>query len=179
MKAVNIHEGIESTLLILRNRLKPTAQYPSIEIIEQYSELPEVECFPSQLNQVFMNLIGNAIDALHERATMTPDGGEHRDPRITIRTTALDSHWVRIAIADNGPGIPESIRHRLFDPFFTTKPVGEGTGLGLSICYQIVVEKHGGRLYCASEPGQGTQFIIEIPVRTLKKPAQPEVRSAI
>ncbi|WP_232251333.1 amino acid permease [Oscillatoria acuminata] len=182
MKPVNIHEGIESTLLILQNRLKPTAQYPRIEIIEEYSELPEVECFASQLNQVFMNILSNAIDALHERvkaAILTPDGGEVPSPRITIRTAALDSHWVRIAIADNGPGIPESICNRLFDPFFTTKPVGEGTGLGLSICYQIVVEKHGGRLYCASEPEQGTEFIIEIPVRTVKKTAQREVIRAI
>ncbi|MBO0348351.1 amino acid permease [Phormidium pseudopriestleyi FRX01] len=175
MKAVNIHEGIESTLLILRSRFKPTAQCPSIEIIEEYGDLPEVECLASQLNQVFMNLISNAIDALHEQANKTPEGGEPPAPTITIRTAALDSHWVRIAIADNGPGVPESIRNRLFDPFFTTKAVGEGTGLGLSICYQIVVEKHGGRLYCSSEPGQGAQFIIEIPVRSVRKPAQPKV----
>ncbi|WP_254567206.1 amino acid permease [Oscillatoria sp. HE19RPO] len=171
MKPVNIHEGIDSTLLILQNRLKPTAQYPRIEIIEEYSDLPAVECFASQLNQVFMNIISNAIDALHERvkaAILTPDGEEMPVPKITIRTAALDSHWVRIAIADNGTGIPESICNRLYDPFFTTKGVGEGTGLGLSICYQIVVEKHGGRLYCCSQPGQGTEFIIEIPVRTVK-----------
>ncbi len=179
MKAVNIHEGIESTLLILRNRLKPKAQCPTIEIIEQYSDLPKVECFASQLNQVFMNIISNAIDALHEQAINSLEGVEPPTPRITIRTAALDSHWVRIAIADNGPGVPESIRNRLFDPFFTTKPVGEGTGLGLSICYQIVVEKHGGRLYCVSEPGQEAQFIIEIPVKSVKKTAQREVSRAI
>ena len=182
MKPVNIHEGIDSTLLILQNRLKEKAQCPSIEIIKQYSDLPAVECFASQLNQVFMNIISNAIDALHERfkaTTLNSDGGEVPSPRITIRTTALDLHWVRIAIADNGPGIPESICNRLYDPFFTTKAVGEGTGLGLSICYQIVVEKHGGRLYCESELGQGTQFIIEIPVRTVRKPVQTAVNSAL
>ncbi|MCT7976566.1 amino acid permease [Laspinema olomoucense] len=182
MKKVNIHEGIESTLLILQNRLKGKAQYPRIQIIEQYSDLPEVECFASQLNQVFMNIISNAIDALHERAQaaiLTPDQGDVQPPRIKIHTAALDSHWVRITIADNGPGIPENIQHRLFDPFFTTKAVGEGTGLGLSICYQIVVEKHGGRLYCTSDPGEGAQFIIEIPVKTVRKAAQPEVISAI
>jgi PAS domain S-box-containing protein len=181
MKPVNIHEGIDSTLLILQNRLKPKAQYPRIEIIEEYSDLPAVECFASQLNQVFMNIISNAIDALHERikaAILTPDGEEVPVPKITIRTAALDSHWVRIAIADNGPGIPESICNRLYDPFFTTKPVGEGTGLGLSICYQIVVEKHGGRLSCSSQPGQGTEFIIDIPVRRGRNPAQSDMKSA-
>jgi PAS domain S-box-containing protein len=181
MKAVNIHEGIKSTLLILGNRLKPKAQCPRIEIIEEYSELPEVECFASQLNQVFMNIISNAIDALNEwcqAPNLTPDEGEVPPPRITIRTAALDSYWVRITIADNGPGIPESICNRLFDPFFTTKGVGKGTGLGLSICYQIVVEKHGGRLYCSSEPGEGAQFFIEIPVRTSRKPAPSEVSRA-
>ncbi|MGL5196772.1 MAG: ATP-binding protein, partial [Chroococcales cyanobacterium] len=180
MKPVNIHEGIDSTLLILQNRLKPKAQYPRIEIIEEYSDLPAVECFASQLNQVFMNIISNAIDALHERvkaAILNPDGGEVPVPKITIRTAALDSHWVRIAIADNGTGIPESICHRLYDPFFTTKAVGEGTGLGLSICYQIVVEKHGGRLSCSSKPGEGTEFIIEIPLRTVRKPAQADMNS--
>lgn len=171
MKRVNIHEKIDSTLLILQNRLKPKAQCPSIQIIKQYSDLPAVECFASQLNKVFMYIISNAIDALHEQATKTPEGAETPTPRITIRTTALDANWVRIAIADNGPGIPESIGNRLYDPFFTTKPVGEGTGLGLSICYQIVVEKHGGRLSCASEPGQGAQFIIEIPIKSVRKTA--------
>ncbi|MCT7982487.1 ATP-binding protein [Laspinema sp. A4] len=182
MKAVNIHEGIESTLLILGNRLKAKGQCPRIEILEEYSELPDVECFASQLNQVFMNIISNAIDALNEwcqAPNLTSDDGDASPPRITIRTAALDSHWIRIAIADNGPGIPESICNRLFDPFFTTKGVGKGTGLGLSICYQIVVEKHGGRLYCSSEPGEGAEFIIEIPVRTVRKPAQQKVNSVI
>ncbi len=111
-------------------------------------------------------------------AILTPDGEEMPVPKITIRTAALDSHWVRIAIADNGTGIPESICNRLYDPFFTTKAVGKGTGLGLSICYQIVVEKHGGRLSCYSQPGQGTEFIIDIPVKTVRKPAQSDLNRA-
>ncbi|MEW5861226.1 MAG: PAS domain S-box protein [Cyanobacteriota bacterium] len=160
MKAVDIHEGIDSTLLILQNRLRAASNYPSIEIVKEYGNLPPVECYAGQLNQVFMNLLNNGIDALETQP----------EPRIiTIRTEvgrgkSLSSPYVLIRIADNGPGMTEQVKARLFDPFFTTKPVGKGTGLGLSISYQIVVEKHGGILKCISAPGQGAEFWIEIPI---------------
>jgi PAS domain S-box-containing protein len=184
MKAVNIHEGIDSSLLILQNRLKGKLQRPGIQVVERYANLPPVECFASQLNQVFMNILGNAIDALHDRSralAVTGDLDEPWTPTIWISTEAISSQWVKISIEDNGPGIPEKIQNRLFEPFFTTKGIGEGTGLGLSICYQIVVEKHGGRLQCYSQPGQGCQFVIEIPVEQHYNPRMPqkltEVRS--
>lgn len=165
MKPVDLHKGIESTLLILQNHLKPTPEHPGIEICKCYGDLPQVECYASQLNQVFMNILTNAIDAL--RSQDQPQVGSPFQSRSTIRvsTEAPNPESVVIRIADNGPGIPENIQQRLFDPFFTTKPVGQGTGLGLSICYQIVVERHGGQLQCLSSPGQGTEFIIELPVR--------------
>ncbi len=160
MKAVDIHEGINSTLMILQNRLKARHDRPDINIIKQYGKLPLVECYAGQLNQVFMNVLSNGIDALEE-ACLT-----HRitDPAITISTELLPSKEVRITIADNGLGMPEKVRQRLFDPFFTTKPVGKGTGMGLSISYQIVTEKHGGSLTCHSQPGQGAEFTIQIPL---------------
>jgi GAF domain-containing protein len=159
-KPVDIHEGIESTLLILQYRLKARPDQAAIEIVREYGELPLVECYPAQLNQVFMNIISNAIDAL-ETDTATSV--------ITISTGvfSLPNHqepWAMIKISDNGPGIPDKVRSQIFDPFFTTKPVGKGTGLGLSISYKIVVEKHGGKIDCISQPGKGTQFIIKIPV---------------
>ncbi len=157
MKKVNIHEGIDSTLLILQHRLKGQGNSPPIEVVKKYRDLPLVECYPSQLNQVFMNIISNAIDALDNYNTKS-------SRQITIATELLASNLVAIKIADNGPGIPEKIRARIFDPFFTTKPVGKGTGLGLSISYKIVVEKHKGQLKCISQPGQGTEFWIEIPL---------------
>ncbi|MBW4494614.1 MAG: GAF domain-containing protein [Oscillatoria princeps RMCB-10] len=172
MKPVNIHEGIESSLLILQNRLKAKPDQPGIQIVREYGDLPEVECYAGQLNQVFMNLLNNSIDALQERDRERSREELKKNPStITIRTQrAVENNWVAIAIEDNGPGIPESARLRIFDPFFTTKPVGEGTGLGLSISYQIVADKHGGRLKCVSEPGQGAEFWIEIPIRqTVKK----------
>ncbi|MEG4498280.1 GAF domain-containing protein [Microcoleus sp. F10-C6] len=167
MKSVDIHEGIDSTLLILHSRLKPNGLVPGIEVIKNYGDLPKVECYPGQLNQVFMNILANAIDSL-----------ENQPPPKTIKiSTAVvgqDSEAdesgksrgqvVVIRIQDSGPGLPEKAKCHLFDPFFTTKPVGKGTGLGLSISYQIVVEKHGGSLKCISEPGQGADFRIEIPV---------------
>lgn len=157
MKKVNIHEGIDSTLLILQHRLKRQGNSPPIEVVKKYGDLPLVECYPGQLNQVFMNIISNAIDALDNHNTKS-------SRQITIATELLVSNLVAIKIADNGPGIPEKIRARIFDPFFTTKPVGKGTGLGLSISYKIVVEKHKGQLKCISQPGQGTEFWIEIPL---------------
>ena len=188
MKPVNIHEGLDNTLLILQHRFKPNSHYPGIAIEKEYADLPSVVCYAGQLNQVFMNIISNAVDALEGalaaemplngdrpllRAMGDPEtapGGtaiaspEPAAPKIVIATEALDGDRVRIQIRDNGPGIPSEVVAKLFDPFFTTKPVGQGTGLGLSISYQIVVEKHRGQLTCQSKAGQGTTFCIEIPI---------------
>lgn len=159
VKAVDIHEGIDNTLLILGHRLKASGAKAGIQVVKEYGELPPVECYPGQLNQVFMNVLSNAIDALDEARD------KKQQPSIRISSEMLENNHVAIRIADNGPGIPSEILNRLFDPFFTTKPIGKGTGLGLSISYHIVVEKHGGLLKCKSEPGQGTEFWVEIPVR--------------
>ncbi len=168
MKVVDIHEGIDSTLLLLKNRLKATSKHPYIEVIKEYDKLPSVECYPGQLNQVFMNILVNAIDSLEEQFS----GDEEENqlscnvlPWIRIRTELLERDWVVIRIADNGLGMTKEQSCKLFDPFFTTKPVGKGTGLGLSISYRIVVEKHGGKLHCISLPKQGAEFFIEIPIQ--------------
>ncbi|MGB3536150.1 MAG: PAS domain S-box protein [Microcoleaceae cyanobacterium] len=149
-KQVDIHQGIKSTLMILQNRLL------GIEVITEYTELPQVECYPGQLNQVFMNLLDNAIYILEN----TPD---HKT--IRIQTDRIDSDWIRIKIANSGPEISNSICDKVFDPFFTTKPIGQGTGLGLSISYQIITDKHNGKINCYPLQGEGTEFSIEIPVR--------------
>jgi signal transduction histidine kinase len=179
LKAVDIHQGIDNTLLILQHRLRSEGDTGEILLIKDYGHLPRVTCYASQLNQVFMNLISNAIDAVETQP----------DPRlITIHTSLIHNSKSRntescstsniqndrtrsykfpsvfILITDNGPGMSKEIHHKIFDPFFTTKPVGSGTGLGLSISYQIVVEKHKGQLSCISAPGYGTAFIVEIPV---------------
>ena len=168
IKAVDIHEGLDSTLVILQNRLKPVHGQPGAEVIKKYGNLPKVECFAGQLNQVFMNLLTNAIDALDERdQARTLEEIEANPSKIQIHTELLNDDQVVIRIADNGPGMTSQVQQRLFDPFFTTKPVGVGTGLGLSISYQIVVEKHKGQLRCLSELGQGTEFFIQIPLRQL------------
>lgn len=165
-KAVDIHEGIDSTLTILQHRLKAGPDHPAIEIIKEYGHLPLVECYAGQLNQVFMNILSNAIDALEEYNQQRTFEASLKQPgRIQISTEVSSDGWLTIRIADNGPGISETAKTRLFDPFFTTKPVGKGTGLGLSISYGIVLEKHGGKLYCQSAPGQGTEFVIEIPIQ--------------
>lgn len=161
MKPVNLHEGLESTLLILHHRLVDQPDLSPIRLIRQYSELPLVECYPAQLNQVFMNILSNSIEALREKQRSQTD----YLPEIRIQSELASANWVRVRIADNGPGITAEVQSRLFDPFFTTKDPGKGTGLGLSISYQIVVEKHGGQIYCLSNPGQGTEFMIEVPVR--------------
>jgi signal transduction histidine kinase len=167
-KAVNIHEGIDSTLMILQNRLKATPESFSIKVMKNYSHLPLVQCYPGQLNQVFMNLLGNAIDALEEyNQQRAPEEIKANPSTIRISTNAIDHDWIAISIVDNGPGMTEQVRSHLFDPFFSTKPVGKGTGLGLSISYQIVTEKHGGKLDCYSAPGEGTEFVIEIPLHQL------------
>ena len=164
MKQVDIHEGIESTLMILQNRLKNKADRPPINLIKEYGNLPLVECYPGQLNQVFMNLLSNAIDAL-EMEINKPERTEGKDFAIRIRTEVTDNNCVMMRIADTGPGMSENVKRRLFDPFFTTKPIGKGTGLGLAISHSIVVEKHGGELTCNSVLGEGSEFAIEIPLR--------------
>jgi two-component system, NtrC family, sensor kinase len=184
MKAVNIHEGIDSTLMILQNRIKAQGDRPVITITKNYCNLPLIECYAGQLNQVFMNILGNGIDALEEAmedpawlqknlAAHAPDPGDSQaieeDPEpllaIDICTELVDSTWVSIRIKDNGLGIPEPVRQKLFNPFFTTKPVGKGTGMGLSISYQIITEKHGGQLQCLSTLGGGAEFVILIPIQ--------------
>ncbi|MEO0838557.1 MAG: response regulator [Cyanobacteria bacterium J06641_2] len=167
-KRVNIHQGIESTLVMLQHRFRKTDYRDAIEIIKQYSDLPQITCFPSELNQVFMHLLNNAIDALNEEAKNLQAKNKAADFKntytISISTETMECGSIaKISIADNGTGIPEKIRRCIFDPFFTTKSVGKGSGLGLSICYQIIVQKHSGKLICNSSPGKGTEFTIEIP----------------
>uniref|UniRef100_A0A0C1NFX5 histidine kinase n=1 Tax=Tolypothrix bouteillei VB521301 TaxID=1479485 RepID=A0A0C1NFX5_9CYAN len=168
MKPVDIHEGIESTLMILQHRLLASDNWSKINIIKEYGKLPLVNCYASSLNQVFMNLLSNAIDALEEAKRHRSGDLEltlnSECPTIQISTELAGLNTVKICITDNGCGIDCEIQKKVFDPFFTTKPVGSGTGLGLSISYQIVVEKHGGRLYCHSTPGKGTCFVVEIPI---------------
>jgi signal transduction histidine kinase len=159
MKLVDIHQGIDSTLMILQNRLKVKAGHPAIKVVKEYGNLPQVECYAGQLNQVFMNILTNAVDALENYK-------QDEEGMITIRTEVLDGNsHVRIRIKDNGSGMTEDVMTRLFDPFFTTKPQGKGTGLGLAISYQIVVKKHRGQLKCISAPGEGAEFLIEILIR--------------
>ncbi|MEH2113685.1 sensor histidine kinase [Nostoc sp.] len=188
MKAVNIHDGIDGTLMILHHRLKADVRRPAIEIIKDYAKLPLIECYPGQLNQVFMNILANAIDALEESMEnwgvksspqsplpLIPRGDPtFPNPQITIRTKALDKDWVVVRIADNGPGMKEEVIRRIYDPFFTTKEIGKGTGLGMAISYQIVVDRHGGMLKCRSKPGEGTEFWIQIPINCLLLDATEE-----
>lgn len=188
-KQVNIHEGLENTLLILQPRLNPHSS--NIKFVKEYGNLPPVECYPGQLNQVFMNLLNNAIDALEKSVGERILNGSRILPSaesrngsglIKISTDVVNScttqppnsgkpqaaQSIVIRIADNGPGIPPQVQEHIFDPFFTTKPVGKGTGLGLSISYQIIVEQHGGQIICCSEPGKGTEFIVKIPVTSVR-----------
>ena len=160
VKAVNIHDGLDSTLMILGHRLKEQSHRPAIQVEKDYGELPAVECYAGQLNQVFMNLLGNAVDALEEAIA----NRQCTVPKIRIQTRRLEKDWAIIRIVDNGPGISQEVQQRLFDPFFTTKPVGQGTGLGLAISYQIITERHQGSLECFSELGIGTEFAIAIPL---------------
>jgi len=156
-KPANIHTGIDSTLMILQHRLKPKGELAEINVVKEYGDLPEIACYAGSLNQVFMNILANSIDAMEESRVK-------QKKTITIKTEQIDSDTVTIRIKDDGSGMTEKVRQRLFDAFFTTKPEGKGTGLGLSISYQIVVEKHGGKLECVSAPGQGAEFIITIPI---------------
>jgi len=162
MKSVDIHQGIDSTVMLLQPRLRKEGGRLGIEVIKNYSTLPLITCYASQLNQVFMNILTNAIDALLV-ARDCPENSQTQ-PTITISTEVTDRKSAIIRIADNGPGMRNEVLHKIFDPFFTTKPVGSGTGLGLSISHSIVVSSHGGKLTCVSAPGEGSEFIIEIPI---------------
>ncbi|MBD2356833.1 amino acid permease [Tolypothrix sp. FACHB-123] len=161
MKVVNIHEGIDSTLMILAHRFKANDKRPEIKVVKEYHDLPFIECYPGQLNQVLMNILANAIDALEDAFFTQP---KPQNLRINITTLLTKYQNILIKISDNGCGIPEIIQQRLFEPFFTTKPIGKGTGLGLSISYKIITEKHHGTLKCNSVMGKGTEFTIEIPI---------------
>ncbi|MGK7924820.1 MAG: ATP-binding protein [Spirulina sp.] len=172
MKKVDIHEGIDSTLLILQHRLKSTDKQFKIKIVKKYHCHSPIECHAGLLNQVFMNILSNGIDALEQHRSIFIQ--EKRTPEITIHTAFIESDRVEIRIRDNGPGIPEAVRHKLFEPFFTTKPVGKGTGLGLSISHQIIVERHQGTLKCNSKLGEGTEFVMTFPCLRDKQLAQTE-----
>jgi signal transduction histidine kinase len=162
IKAVDLHEGIDSTLLILQHRLNARFDRPAIQVIKDYGQLPLIECYPGQLNQVFMNILVNGIDALEEREKQSP---QENPSQITLRTSLVNQQWAQIEISDNGCGIPPEIQPKIFNPFFTTKPIGKGTGMGMSISYKIITEKHHGKLDCRSTPGQGTDFVIQIPIQ--------------
>lgn len=156
-KAIDIHDGIETTLMILQHRLKAQPKRPPIQIIKEYGNLPRVQCYPGQINQVFMHLLTNAIDGLEQKKTKA------KNPHIRITTTA-DRKQVIITIGDNGIGMPESLENQIFNSFFSTKPENEQPSLGLSLSYQIITENHGGSLKCVSYPGEGTEFVITIPL---------------
>ncbi|MEG3898856.1 MULTISPECIES: PAS domain S-box protein [unclassified Microcoleus] len=164
MKPVNLHEGIDSTLLILNHRLKGNGETHPIQIVKEYGNLPPVECFCGPINQVFMNIISNAIDALDDWNSRQTFQEIRENPSLIRICTEVAGNFVEIKIADNGPGITEEVKQRIFDTFFTTKPIGKGTGMGLSISYQIIVERHKGELYCTSELGKGTEFTIKMPI---------------
>ncbi|OKH56055.1 ATPase [Calothrix sp. HK-06] len=167
IKHVDIHGGIDSALLILQHRLRSSVNTPPIDVIKKYGDLPLVECYAALLNQVFMNILSNAIDAIeigykqHQKENST----KLQLPQIIIHSQVVHNDRVLIRIHDNGCGIPDDVVSRIFDPFFTTKEPGKGTGLGLSISYQIIVEKHGGKIECFCEPDKGTEFWIEIPIK--------------
>jgi two-component system, NtrC family, sensor kinase len=164
LKRVDIHEGLESTLLILDRLLQSNPENFSIQVIKEYSELPKIECYASELNQVFMNILVNAIDALETKRIKRDLKDGDSFPYILISTKLLDENRVSVSIYDNGSGMNEIVKSRIFDPFFTTKPVGKGTGLGLYISYQTVVQKHGGQIKCISVKNQSTEFIVELPI---------------
>ncbi|TVR09167.1 MAG: PAS domain S-box protein [Phormidium sp. GEM2.Bin31] len=158
MKSVNLHEGIDSTVMVLQNRLRGHGKRPDISLVKQYGDIPNVTCYASQINQVLMNVLDNAIDAIQERLKQQPDP----PPEIRISTRCLSEDRISIILEDNGTGIPDTVQGQVFNPFFTTKVVGTGTGLGLSIAYQVIHETHGGRINITSQPGQ-TQFEIQLP----------------
>jgi signal transduction histidine kinase len=167
MKWVDVHEGIDNTLLILSHRLKAKpSKLPDIQVVKDYSNLPKVQCYPGQLNQVFMNILTNAIESIDDYNKQRKFEDIKKYPStIWICTDVVEMKDVMILIGDNGAGMTPEVNRRLFDPFFTTKPVGSGTGLGMSISYKIIVEQHGGQLQCISAPGQGAVFLIQIPIQ--------------
>lgn len=158
-KAVNIHEGIDSALMLLEHRLHGASEKEHLQVVRNYAALPEIECHPSQLNQVFMHILSNAVDVMEETLETS-----NRLNCLTITTSLINDDWIRIAIADTGPGIPNDIKAKMFDPFFTTKHVGEGTGIGLSISHQIIVDQHGGTLDGSNNADQGAEFVIQLPI---------------
>jgi two-component system NtrC family sensor kinase len=168
MSRINLHEGIDGTLLILQSRLKAKGSHPEIAVIKEYGNLPLVQCYAGKVNQVFMNLIGNAIDAIEEynQGRSIVEVKANRS-KIKIKTEIQNSNVI-VRISDNGPGMPEDVSRQLFDAFFTTKPAGKGTGLGLSISHKVVTE-HNGKLSCISTPGQGAEFIIELPIEQISQ----------
>jgi signal transduction histidine kinase len=163
-KLTNLHEGLENTLLILGHRLKANAHRPAIQLIKQYGNLPLIECYPGEINQVFMNLICNAIDAIEETQKDQNFQEIAQNPGVIRIKTEVIGEQVILRIADNGAGINETEQTKIFDAFYTTKPIGKGTGLGLSIAYQIVVNNHYGKLYYHSTLGEGLEFVIELPI---------------
>jgi len=167
VKEADIHDGLESTIIILGNQLKEHSHRPAIEVIKNYGEIPLVECYAGQLNQVFMNILSNAVDAIDDRYSQSVNQADNFVGCITISTAVVRSRWLSVQFSDNGIGMTEATRQKIFDPFFTTKAVGRGTGMGMSISYQIVTEKHGGTLTCQSTRGRGTTFTLEIPIRSM------------
>jgi signal transduction histidine kinase len=175
VKTIDLHRGIENTLIMLENRLKASETTPYIDVVKHYCQLPRIHCYASQLNQVFMNILSNAIDAVqacpHPTITISTEL-RHEAERFALEPSHYpSSDWVRIRIRDNGIGMTEAVRQKIFDPFFTTKPIGQGTGLGLSISHQIIVQKHRGNLSCTSTPQEGTEFVIELPLRSAHLPS--------
>ncbi|MEM1425661.1 MAG: ATP-binding protein [Cyanobacteria bacterium P01_H01_bin.130] len=169
LKYADLHQGLESTVTLLEHRLRGTTSMANdIEVVRDYGDLPPVQCYAGQLNQVFMNLLTNAIDALEDGRKRSSrlhlvEPGAQRPPQITITTRTSGDRCI-IAISDNGPGIPPETRARIFDPFFTTKPIGKGTGMGLAVSYQIIADRHKGQLTCTSRPGEGSTLTLEIPI---------------
>ena len=174
LKQADIHEGIDSSLMILQSRIKAKPNHPEIQVIKNYADLPLVECYPGQLNQVFMNILVNAIDSLESRYTKNALEVNTQIPQIIIETSLTEHQEVKISITDNAQGMSETTKQKLFDPFFTTKPVGKGTGLGLSISYQIITEYHRGNLLVNSILGKGTEFVIIIPLTQIVQITQVE-----
>jgi signal transduction histidine kinase len=171
LSTVDIHDCIDSTLVILQHRLKPTPKRPAIQVLRNYADLPPIECFCGQINQVFMNILVNAIDALDERTLQSIEYGMSPPPnRIIIQTKLIDPAQIKISIIDNGLGMKASVRERIFEPFFTTKDLGKGTGMGMSISHQVITEKHSGTLECYSKPDEGTEFVIHLPIQQTPLP---------
>ncbi|VXD22206.1 Two-component hybrid sensor and regulator [Planktothrix serta PCC 8927] len=173
LKEINLKEGIESTLMLLSHRLKSTSHRPEIEIIQEYDQFPLIECYASEINQVFIHVLNNAIDAIDSKAMMLENQSKNQEvfiPQIRVQIeSATDQKGLKISINDNGIGMSPEVLRRSFDQFFTTKPVGQGTGLGLAIAYAIIVDKHGGTLSCSSEVGQGSEFNIILPLSQEKR----------